>query len=137
MCLMSQTKKLVIIMLFACISFSYSQQDHEIVVAFDELPCYTLEESYIINISDRDNIDNSEDINTFIAYPNPTNDVLTIESIYVEANVILIDNLGRIILKETLTDNQLTLDLSEYSTGMYHLYIHNGNDAQLINIIKK
>lgn len=64
-------------------------------------------------------IEENEDI-TFIVYPNPTVDVVTIET--KEAFILsIMDNSGRIVKKLSLSDGNTSIDVSCFSSGVYQL----------------
>lgn len=72
------------------------------------------------------NINNIVDDNSVKLYPNPTNDVVTIEpsdGLKIE-QVIVYDILGKLIINNTYTDHvNRTIDLNKYADGMYQLQI--------------
>lgn len=80
-------------------------------------------------------INDSTEIATFKVYPNPTNDLITIESGQNEISQISLYNMqGQLLLnKRTSSTTSLDVDLSAYSSGIYLLKV-NGN--QTIRIVK-
>lgn len=71
-------------------------------------------------------------------FPNPTSDRLNIESASYEGlNVVMTDEAGRIVLTESLKSENTSFDVSEFSTGSYHLIIQsNGQILKDFRIVK-
>jgi hypothetical protein len=72
------------------------------------------------------------------AYPNPTNDFFNLKS---NKNLIgskyeILDNLGRVILSSLISEENLTIDLENASSGIYNLVIY-GENVESIKLIKK
>jgi hypothetical protein len=72
------------------------------------------------------------------AYPNPTNDFFNLKS---NKNLIgskyeILDNLGRVILSSLISEENLTIDLKNASSGIYNLVIY-GENVESIKLIKK
>ncbi len=74
-------------------------------------------------------------------YPNPTSDLLTIQSengFFTDASVTVTTTLGQIILKtDSVTSSEINLDLSTQSSGMYLLTIEEKDTKIIQKIIKK
>lgn len=71
----------------------------------------------------------SEQVNTsaFIMYPNPANDKLTIRASNLIDHIIVYDMLGQQVLKlEDIDEQDLTIDLSKYETGMHFIEVKSG-----------
>lgn len=71
---------------------------------------------------------------TVKVYPNPTNDFLYISGIANAENLQIIDSLGRIVSKQTTSENQLQINVSQLKPGMYFVAIEN---APPIRFLKK
>jgi len=75
------------------------------------------------------------------AFPNPTDDnlILTINDIeFSNVKFKLVDATGKFLLEKKITDNQTTIDLSNYSSGIYFLNIQKGkSEIKSFKIIKK
>ena len=69
-----------------------------------------------------------EEVNmtTFNVYPNPTVDFVTIETQQAFALSIM-DNLGRIVKTINVPDGNTSIDVSNFSNGIYQLMGHNEN----------
>lgn len=65
-------------------------------------------------------------------YPNPTDDKVTIVHGLQQAEILLLDAFGKVVLTQEISDN-FTLSLGEYSDGVYFLVI----DGQVIKIVKQ
>jgi len=75
------------------------------------------------------------------AFPNPTADNLTLTINDIEFSNVkfkLVDATGKFLLEKMITDNQTTIDLSNYSSGIYFLNIQKGkSEIKSFKIIKK
>ncbi len=70
--------------------------------------------------------------NTFVVYPNPTNNSIHVKTISGEFNgMTIMDIRGNIILKT----NESSADLSSFSNGIYLIRIE-GNESKVIKVIK-
>jgi hypothetical protein len=75
--------------------------------------------------------------NEFTIYPNPTKDLIHIEKISSEeVQIILRDNQGRILISKTTSDIKTSIDLSQYSEGVYHITIQQGDFLHRKSIMK-
>ena len=63
-------------------------------------------------------------------YPNPTNNVLNFDELY---NVTLKDINGKVLLYQ---NNQNTLDLSDFQSGVYFLSLENSSQNQTLKVVK-
>ena len=74
-------------------------------------------------------------------YPNPTSDLLTIQSengFFTDAVVTVTTTLGQVILKtDTITSSEINLDLSTQTSGMYLLTLEENDTKITQKIIKK
>jgi hypothetical protein len=72
-----------------------------------------------------------------VIYPNPTSNTFIIDKgINSEISVYVFDNMGKLIVSKT-SNNQITrIDISNYSPGIYYLYISNGVNTTTEKIIK-
>lgn len=82
-----------------------------------------------VNVSHPDVLkikENSEE-NEFIVFPNPTTHKLTIQNVNNPSpfEVKLIDQLGKVVLSQSVEKNELTLDISEFASGIYQLVLSN------------
>jgi len=75
----------------------------------------------------------------FIAYPNPTSQLLTLKNTNNKGKVeVQIENtLGRSISKESFSGESFVLDMSPFKAGIYILRIKSDNGDQVIKITKK
>jgi len=74
----------------------------------------------------------------FIAYPNPTQDKLTIKTknLSTDAKVEISNSLGQFIYRGTIAEEN-TIDLSSFSQGLYFVKVMDGNKTQTKKIVKK
>ena len=73
-------------------------------------------------------------------YPNPTTDIINIDLGNEElknASVKLLNTLGDCIFQNSVTDRKVTLDMTGYSTGIYHLQIEMNNEVIIYRKILK
>jgi hypothetical protein len=81
-------------------------------------------------------------INDYLVYPNPVLDKVTILSpLEIKAeNVTITDMLGRVYNiggNYSLSDQGITIDLSELKHGIYFIRIQNAEEVKIINIVKE
>ena len=69
-------------------------------------------------------------------YPNPTNDILTIENLTSQVTLIIRSMDGKAIY-ETIIDGKSVVDMSKYATGIYSLSLQSGNSIQTQKVIKR
>jgi len=71
-------------------------------------------------------------------YPNPTNGFFTLEfetdGVY---NLTISDMSGRIISRETVNEQSVQMDISNYPAGVYILTISNGKGQTTMRIVKE
>lgn len=82
-------------------------------------PEMEIEKSTVIAVNDN-----------MLIYPNPTHDVLNIDFNNIEikqANISLIDIMGKTVLKQPLTGSNNTLSLQHLAGGLYIVQIHSEN----------
>ncbi len=72
-------------------------------------------------------------------YPNPFNDVINISSTNKVTKASLVNILGKTVLSiEEYSKGITTIDLSDFSNGMYFLMLEsNANDRKTIKLIKE
>jgi hypothetical protein len=86
-----------------------------------------------VNLSSGLNEMNNSGINV---YPNPSHDKINIQLVKsTNAFVSLIDQTGRIILKDKLIKKENTFDISKFDSGIYNLRIQNENEIITKKII--
>lgn len=73
----------------------------------------------------------------FKTYPNPTRSILAIETSNNETidKVIVVDLLGKVVLEETPTNNQITVE--RFASGTYILKVTSGENTFLTKFIKE
>lgn len=79
---------------------------------------------------------NDKELNEVEVYPNPTTNIIAIESI-LDSNFSLFDVLGNRILKGEFHSGNNSLDLTSYSEGVYLLRIENHQGVTTKRIIKE
>ncbi|SFT83562.1 Por secretion system C-terminal sorting domain-containing protein [Lishizhenia tianjinensis] len=68
-------------------------------------------------------------------FPNPTHDKLNITGNSILGRIILLDNLGRTLIKEDASTKEFTVDLSSFPAGIY--FIRFANHAQSFKVVKR
>ena len=86
----------------------------------------------INGISNQLSLNNNLDIKTKV-YPNPVNNILNIQTSFVNYNVKVYDITGKLLIN---TFNKNSLDLSTYESGIYILKISHKNSTESFKIIK-
>jgi hypothetical protein len=64
---------------------------------------------------------------SFLFYPNPADDIITIESKALQANYYLLNTLGQTVISGKLNVNRTAINISELPAGMYFLRVGEGN----------
>lgn len=75
--------------------------------------------------------------NNIVAYPNPTNGMLTVECTLPAEQITLTDVTGRMVFVANKTENALEIDLSGESKGVYFLHVWVEGKAETIKITKQ
>jgi len=74
---------------------------------------------------------------SFIMYPNPTKNYITIKTNNNPIKTIIIyDNLGKIILQKEINEKEITINLKSFSNGLYFLHVKNNLNSSVIKLIK-
>jgi hypothetical protein len=77
------------------------------------------------------------DINSAKVYPNPTNDIITIESKTLIREVRIYDVYGKNVLQKNCHSNKELVNLYELSSGAYFLQLITNEQTQSFKIIKR
>lgn len=101
--------------------------DNTVSVSFSDKQCDHIE---IVSIDESQ----FEDVEIF---PNPTEGKIKIELKHDYNTINIYDNFGRVILSCQTNNNSLNLDLSDYPSGLYLIFISNETDSYFKRIIKK
>lgn len=104
-------------------SFYVPTQAGSYYVVLQEGSCMS-NNSNIINYTRLENIFSSDDIKI---YPNPTSDILNIETSFNDYQVEILDILGRVLIQKNTSNNYLKIDLKPLTTGIYLVKIQNEN----------
>lgn len=94
----------------------------------------------VVVCSSKGIIQNNENKTTgFIIYPNPTKDIININSneVYADGQIIVTDLFGKMLLQKPISINKNTVDVSAFAKGMYLLTIVTKNYKQVEKIIKE
>ncbi|GIV40545.1 MAG: hypothetical protein KatS3mg033_2345 [Thermonema sp.] len=71
-----------------------------------------------------------------VVFPNPTMGSVHIEGVKAQAELLLFDTQGRLLMQKTVTGNDM-LDLSELPRGVYVLRITDGQENQTLRLVKQ
>ena len=69
-------------------------------------------------------------------YPNPSSDVVTIESNEIFEQIYLYDSNGKLVYSNSVSANSMTIDVSKLVTGVYEMKLMNSNSIVWRKIIK-
>ncbi len=84
---------------------------------------------------DSDIVLNTDDFtfNNVTIYPNPATSIITVENIEVDANIIIYDAIGRVVLHhKSANQRSITIDVSIFTKGFYFMRINNKKPLTLI-----
>lgn len=71
-------------------------------------------------------------------YPNPTNGLFTVSfPASYETSIRVYDVNGRIVVSETIMDGKTTINLNEFSNGVYYLKARSQNFVETVKIVKQ
>jgi alpha-tubulin suppressor-like RCC1 family protein len=73
---------------------------------------------------------------TLLFYPNPVQDILTIESNSSVDRLVIIDFLGKEIINQNFNDKTISIDVSQFSKGLYFVRVFSGTNQSQIKFIK-
>jgi len=74
---------------------------------------------------------------SFTIYPNPSNGIVNLSSDSVIENVKIYNTLGQIVVSETSTSNEVSLNVSDLSSGVYVVTAQVGNELVRKQFIKE
>ena len=80
---------------------------------------------------------NDFDLTNLTYYPNPVNDLLTINYIDVITKVEVYDLNGRLVITRNFDNDSIQIDFGGLSSGTYMLNVKTKENSQFIKIIKK
>lgn len=116
------------------------QGKHWMPVNFDPIPGspgdntfldnIILEDKFVLSVSEKA-------LPEYNVYPNPTDDVVFIETKNIEGSVSVVDGLGRVLMTESLShdSSSIKLDVKTLKAGVYYLNIENGSESYLEKLI--
>lgn len=110
----------------------YTKQGN--TIQFGNLDCNLFPNPIRVNLS---TISNSLSEKELSIFPNPTNGILKIKNKLLNQNYKIYDIRG-VLIKEGIFENELeTIDMSNYSNGIYILKTINGNSSVTKKIVKE
>lgn len=66
---------------------------------------------------------------SFKMYPNPTAGEFTVIGLAINSTIKIFDTQGKLMFSQTAQQNQLTLDVSNFASGIYFLQVIESNGA--------
>ncbi len=76
--------------------------------------------------------------NQVYVYPNPAKDVVTISNIPQGANIRITDVTGKVVMKLTSNETEITASISEFANGIYFVHLeHEGSTANKKFVVSK
>ena len=123
--------------IYATIGFDEVYQEYGFNVSEAGEYCQTLQtenncDSIVcLHLSSYSNIQTIEEKEHTFCYPNPAHDKIYIEG---SGEITIIDNFGKIILKENSNKRQRIIDIKDFDSGVYYLKV--GSSTQKIIIQK-
>ncbi|HLV43012.1 MAG TPA: M43 family zinc metalloprotease [Brumimicrobium sp.] len=79
---------------------------------------------------------NEENSTIFKIYPNPTSGAITVSSSALIREVVVLDNVGRIVIQsKTENKHQVELDLSHLSSGIYVVLTNVGSEMNMSKVV--
>ena len=70
-------------------------------------------------------------------YPNPTNSSFTISGVELNTTIAIYNAIGKLVKSIQSSDNNTTIELSEYSNGIYFIKIKNNKGESIQKLIKQ
>jgi uncharacterized glyoxalase superfamily protein PhnB len=98
--------------------------------------------SYTFNVTDNRNLvanlePTLKNLNPFYIYPNPTNDFIYVKSKEKEVKLVKIyDLLGRLILEQHFSSNNVVIDLTSLNNAVYFAEVYSEDNKKIFRIIK-
>lgn len=92
----------------------------------------------VTDITGTDEMKNPDVSKLFKVYPNPANNVVTVEVLGTTYNqeIALYDILGKMLEKKVVTDSRTLFSLDGYDNGIYYILIKSGRETVPFKIIK-
>lgn len=120
------------------------QHEDNLKVIFDyvevdfETPCSIAEKAVSITCIQEEIASSTREFDfvEFKVYPNPTKDILYLEiseSTHIE-NVTIFDQLGKVILKQSIQTEISSIDTKDFQPGIYYVTIHGENESKIEKI---
>lgn len=84
------------------------------------------------------NIQNQTQANPVLAFPNPVEDILTVnvgENNYTQLTVLSLS--GQAIASQAIDASEVTIDMSAFASGVYIIELSNAQESQMMRILKK
>ena len=81
-------------------------------------------------------IDDVNPVSSFIFFPNPVNDVLTIKAQASIDSITVYNMLGQAVVRSTPNTTDSTVDMSALQTGAYFVQVSINNTVKTVRVIK-
>lgn len=117
--------------------YFYDNAGNRIARAYVNCPISSAKKSNDSISVKQDNV--IENIDLFIAYPNPTiGDVnISLNTELVNNLVTIIDQQGKIVYENYCSGKELLIDISNFQDGIYHISVFTNNTTKTKAIVKK
>ena len=83
------------------------------------------------------NLEHNQSISEFYLYPNPANDILTIETPQKGSQIEILSIHGQLLLKQELKQAKTEIDISAFAKGVYAVRISNGEKVGVKKLVKE
>jgi hypothetical protein len=91
---------------------------------------------YVAKLSPTTGINDVPPIASIAVYPNPADDILTIEANQ-NGRFEMVDLMGRILLQSQIINHQSQIDMKDYPSGIYFIKYQNDKETETIKVIKQ
>jgi hypothetical protein len=78
---------------------------------------------------------NNHKANSLLFYPNPASDIISSNNLTPQDQVIIYNILGELVARETAINNNLNIDVSKFTAGIYFVEVTDGNNSKSIQKI--
>jgi len=95
--------------------------------------CTKTSDCYSVNTLGVNNLENSG----ITLYPNPVTDILQVKGIKKMENFRIVDNSGKVLIKQIINNTSTKIDISALKTGIYFIKIRTKNYVYMSKIIKQ
>jgi hypothetical protein len=73
---------------------------------------------------------NNHKANSLLFYPNPASDIISSSNLTPKDQVIIYNIIGELVARETAISNNLNIDVSKFTAGIYFVEVTDGNNLK-------